>query len=204
VNIFVRGGSNSPSVTATRSIDGAATPVLIRRCVDGSEDAWRDLHQAHYPLVRRFALGMGLSRDELPDFCQEVFLQVFRYLHQFKGDAAFKTWLYRICISQMNRLRRRGRLLKTIQHVLLLNRPDGARPAAAPLSESVLREAQRAIARLKPHLREVFVMHELEGLDGAEVAAILQCPSGTVRRRLHQARAQIEAALAVEEGTDKP
>jgi RNA polymerase sigma factor (sigma-70 family) len=63
-----------------------------------------------------------------------------------------------------------------------------------------VREAERAIAALKPHLREAFVMYEIEGLDGAEIAAILRCPPGTVRRRLHQARQEIEAALGLDGG----
>ncbi len=156
-------------------------------------------------MVRRFALGMGVGRDELPDLCQEVFLQVFRYLGKFKGDAAFKTWLYRVCLSQVARLRRRRRFLATVQRVLLLEPPAGARPSGSPLTESVVRQAEEAIAGLKPHLREVFVMFEIEGLDGAEVAAILQCPTGTVRRRLHQARAAIETALGADHaGTGAP
>jgi RNA polymerase sigma-70 factor (ECF subfamily) len=150
-------------------------------------------------MVRRFALGMGVEREDLADVCQEVFIQVFRYLNRFKGDAAFKTWLYRICLSQVGRVRRRRRVFATLTSVLRLAPSMAATPSSGPLSEAAVREAENAVARLKPHLREVFVMFEIEGLDGAEIAAVLKCPAGTVRRRLHQARQEIEAALGTAE-----
>jgi len=196
-------GSNPESVPNTRSPDGASTQLLLRRCIDGSPKAWRELHRTYYPLVHRFALGMGVDRDALPDVVQEVFIQVFRYLNRFKGDAAFKTWLYRICLSQVGRIRRRQRLRAALELVFRLNPSAAAVPAGGPLSEAVVREAEQAVARLKPQLREVFVMFEIEGLDGAEIATILKCPAGTVRRRLFQARRQIEGALT-SEGASEP
>lgn len=191
-------GSNPPSVTVPRSPDGAETQLLLQRCVSGSSSAWRELHRVYYPLVRRFAIGLGVERDDLPDVCQEVFIQVFRYLNRFKGQAAFKTWLYQICLSQVGRVRRRRRLRTALERVFRLQPEVAATPASGPLSEAVVREAERAIGRLKPRLREVFVMFEIEGMEGAEIAAILKCPAGTVRRRLHQARQQIESALGSE------
>jgi RNA polymerase sigma-70 factor (ECF subfamily) len=195
MNIFQQRGSNQASVTPSQSTGGAADQALLRACVEGAPGAWRDLHRACYPTVRRFALGMGVTGDDLPDFCQEVFIQVFRYLGRFKGDAAFKTWLYRICLSQVGRLHRRRRLRDAVQRIFWVDPPPAATPSSGPLSEAVVRVAEQAIAQLKPHLREVFVMFEIEGLDGAEIAAVLQCPAGTVRRRLHQARQQIESAI---------
>jgi RNA polymerase sigma-70 factor (ECF subfamily) len=146
---------------------------------------------------------MGVDRDALGDVCQEVFIQVFRYLRRFKGDAAFKTWLYRICLSQVGRVRRRQRLRAALELVFRLNPSAAATPAGVPLSEAVVREAERAVARLNPRLREVFVMFEIEGLEGAEIAAILKCPAGTVRRRLFQARQQIEDALTGESAAEQ-
>lgn len=184
--------------SSSPSSEDAAEHSLVRRCVDGVPGAWRDLHRAYYPVVRRFALGMGVRGDDLPDLCQEVFIQVFRYLGRFRADAGFKTWLYRICLSQVGRMRRRRRFLDAVERLLNLDPPPAATPSSGPLSEAAVRAAQEAIVGLKPHLRAVFVMFEIEGLDGAEIATVLRCPPGTVRRRLHQARQEIELAL----GTD--
>jgi RNA polymerase sigma-70 factor (ECF subfamily) len=200
VNIPLRPGSNSESVTPPRSLDEVETQHLLRRCVEGAPDAWRELHRVYHPMVRRVALAMGVGRDELPDYCQEVFVQVFRYLERFKGDAAFKTWLYQICLSQIGRLRRRRRFVTALETIFRVTPPAAGLPSGPPLSEAGVREAERAIAALKPHLREAFVMYEIEGLDGAEIAAVLRCPPGTVRRRLHQARQEIEAALGIDGG----
>lgn len=183
------------------SADEAVTQLLLGRCVAGVPEAWRELHRDFYPVVRRFARGMGVRHEDIPDLCQEVFVQVFTYLNKFKGDAAFKTWLYRICLSQVARFRRRQRVREALELVFRRDAPARAMLATESLNESLVRTTELAISQLKPHLREVFVMFEIEGLDGAEIAKVLDCPTGTVRRRLHQARQAIEAALGV--GTSK-
>jgi DNA-directed RNA polymerase specialized sigma24 family protein len=95
-------------------------------------------------MVRRVALAMGVGRDELPDYCQEVFVQVFRYLDRFKGDAAFKTWLYQICLSQVGRLRRRRRFRDALESVFRVTPPAAGVPTGPPLSEAGVREASPA------------------------------------------------------------
>jgi RNA polymerase sigma-70 factor (ECF subfamily) len=203
VNMPMPTGSNTQAETVPRPAAAVETE-LLRRCVAGAPDAWRELHSLYYPVVRRFGLSLGIERDAVSDFCQEVFIQVFRYLNRFKSEAAFKTWLYRICLSQRGRVRRRRRFLAALEAVFRLNPSAAAVPSSGPLSDTVVRDAEAAIAGLKPHLQQVFVMFEIEGLEGAEIATILRCPPGTVRRRLHQARQQIEAALGADSGERSP
>src|SRR5688572_23722440 len=103
-----------------------AHPLL--RCVDGNRAAWRQLHRQYYPVAAAFLRKLGVQERDLDDACQEVFLQMFRYLPSFRGEADPKTWLYRLCITQARRARTRIRLRKALD--LLLARS----PEAAPLA----------------------------------------------------------------------
>jgi RNA polymerase sigma-70 factor (ECF subfamily) len=125
---------------------------------------------------------------EAEDACQEVFLQIFRYLDRFERRADFRTWLYKLCISQAARLRRRAVLLRPLSWLGI-----GEPGAPSEWSESRAAElVERALATLDVRHRAVFVLFELEGLATAEIAATLGCPGATVRRQLQEARRRFE------------
>jgi RNA polymerase sigma-70 factor (ECF subfamily) len=163
--------------------------------VAGDASAWRDLHRSLYPTAVAFLRKMGVRPAELDDVCQEVFVQVFRYLGRFQGRADLSTWLYKICISQVGRLHRRDKVTR------ILGTLFGAREAAAAQASIELPESEMchrvraAIAQLGPRHRDAFVLYELEGLSGEQIARILDCPVATVWSRLHYARLEFERAI---------
>ena len=169
--------------------------AVIQRCVAGDGVAWRDLHRSLYPSAVAFLRQMGVREPELDDVCQEVFLQVFRYLGRFQRRADLTTWLYKICISQVGRLRRRQKVARVLGAVFG-PREAATAQASVDLPESEInRRVREAVARLSPRHREVFVLYELEGLPGDQVARILDCPIATVWTRLHYARRQFQRAV---------
>jgi RNA polymerase sigma-70 factor (ECF subfamily) len=171
---------------------------VIRRCVAGEDAAWRDLHRALYPAAVSFLRQMGVHPGELDDTCQDVFVQVFRYLGRFQHRSQLTTWLYKICLSQASRLRRRQKVSQALG-VLFGAREAEAVQASVDLSEEELaRRTQAALAQLSPSHREVFVLYELQGLTGEEIAEIVECPVATVWTRLHYAR--LEFRHAIEDG----
>jgi RNA polymerase sigma-70 factor (ECF subfamily) len=202
VNIRLDAGSNSEEVTPQTVPSGTSQP-LIARCVLGEDQAWRDLHRNYYPVASRFLRRMGISAGELDDACQEVFVQVFRYLARFEQRANFQTWLYKLCLSQASRMRRRRRVNQAMDW--LLGRDSSNRGAAVEPEWSASLTAQRvkqALDQMKPAHKEVFVLFELEGIEGEEIARILRCPHATVRRRLHYARQEFETLLRAEDVED--
>jgi RNA polymerase sigma-70 factor (ECF subfamily) len=181
-----------------RAALSSADDSVIKRCVAGDGGAWRDLHRALYPTAVAFLRKMGVRGPELDDVCQEVFVQVFRYLARFQGRADLSTWLYKICISQVCRLRRREKVTRLVSS-LFSPRDAATAQASVELPESEMsRRVRAAVARLPAHQRDAFVLYELEGLSGEEIARILDCPVATVWTRLHYAR--IEFQRAIEEG----
>jgi RNA polymerase sigma-70 factor (ECF subfamily) len=170
---------------------GAAAQLhddLIDRCVAGDRAAWEELHREYRPQALAFLRRLGVRPREADDACQEVFLQIFRYLDRFERRADFRTWLFKLCITQAGRLRRRALLCRPLAWL------RGDESAAFP-EWSAFRAAEvaeRALASLTARQRTVFVLFELEGMPTAEIARLLECPGATVRRTLQDARRRFE------------
>ncbi len=169
---------------------------LLDRCVAGSPSAWRGLHQRYHRSALSVLRRLGVPPSHLEDACQEVFVDVFRYLPRFRREADFRTWLYRICLSRARVTRRRARMWSLFSRVS----PEvGLEPIQQPFDEGqASRQLATAIERLSEAERAVFVLFELEGLSGQDIAEIIQRPQATVFRRLHDARKRFTAVL--EEG----
>jgi RNA polymerase sigma factor (sigma-70 family) len=166
---------------------------LLDGCVAGSAAAWRGLHQRYHRTALAVLRRMGVPGSHLEDACQEVFVDVFRYLPRFRREADFRTWLYRICLSRARVTRRRARLWSLFSKV---SPHVGPELVEQPLDEGqASRQLAKAIERLSEAERVVFVLFELEGLSGHEIADIIERPQATVFRRLHDARKRFTAAL---------
>jgi RNA polymerase sigma-70 factor (ECF subfamily) len=179
---------------------------LVDRCVAGEAEAWRELHRTYYPVVRTFLRRLGVRGNEEEDASQEVFVQVLRYLKRFEQRAELKTWLYRLCMTQANVLRRRRALRARLSFFFAAQPAPIAHTEDAGLAWSEAdmdREVARALAGMKARHREVFVLYELEGLSGEDVARILRCPEPTVWRRLHHARREFGALVTGAEPEQK-
>jgi RNA polymerase sigma-70 factor (ECF subfamily) len=180
-------------------MEGLDTEQVLDRCIVGEDQAWCDLHHRYYPVVLCFLRRMGIPSAELDDACQDVFLQVFRYLDRFERRAEFRTWLYKICLSQANRVRRRRRIRHALEWIVGYEASIPATPAQPDWSDAMVAyRVGQVLDRMKAIHREVFVLYELEGLEGEEITRILGCPYSTVRRRLHYARVEFETLLRSE------
>jgi RNA polymerase sigma-70 factor, ECF subfamily len=164
---------------------------LIDRCLGGDRSAWGALYQLHRPRAVAFLRRLGVPARETEDAWQEVFLQVFRYLARFERRADFRTWLYKLCISQAARWRRRAVLARPLTWLGMaepVTQPEWSTSRAVELVD-------RALARLSAGHRAAFVLFELEGLPAAGVARALGIPEASARRKIHEARTSFQAFL---------
>ncbi len=174
---------------------------LIARAAAGETSAFRLLYERHRSDVARLVYRMLGGRGDLDDVTQEVFVQVYKSLKDFRGQAKFSTWLHRVTVNVVLMHRRAAR-----SRPVFTDEPT--REAAAeghdvrPDEDAERRERVRAFGRLLDRLgdkkRIVFVLHELEGIAPSEIAKIVGAPVLTVRTRLFYARREIEAMLAEE------
>ena len=188
--IEVSHGSKTMTTMAAAAI---CCPELLDQCVAGDPRAWRELHAAYRPQAVSFLLRLGVRPREADDACQEIFLQVFRYLHRFERRADFRTWLYKLCISQAARARRRALLTRSLRWISGAPTEAVATPDFSSARSWALVDG--ALSILSRRQREVFVLFEFELLPTAEIARLLGAPPATVRRQLQEARQKFEGFI---------
>src|SRR5688572_15297136 len=165
----------------------------LERCRAGDLAAWRWLYDQQFERIYRLVLRLGVPEREAPDVCQETFLRVHRGLARFRGDAQIGTWLFRIAV---NEARRAGRLraVRQVWSGLQGREPASAEPGPDVAAEraEAWRELAAVLGRMKPKLREVFVLFEVEELSLDEVSAVLGSGAETVKSRIKRARSEFE------------
>jgi RNA polymerase sigma-70 factor (ECF subfamily) len=175
----------------------AAGDDLVQRCGAGDAAAFRELFRTHREDVARLVHRMLGRTEDLEDVVQEVFCQVHRSLRDFRGQARFSTWLYRVTVNVVLMHRRAARcrpVLVTGTDSLSLPAPD-VLPDEQAARRSCVAAFRRLLDRLSEKKRTVFILHELEGLPPAEVASIVGAPVLTVRTRLFYARRELATML---------
>jgi RNA polymerase sigma-70 factor (ECF subfamily) len=171
---------------------------LIHRSLAGDRAAIRALHQHYYRVASSFLRKLGTLPGELEDACQEVFLQFFRYLGSFRGQAELKTWLYRLCVTEARKARRKRRVAAALATLLRLEPAQASVPAAARSEATVQALARRALDRMSADQRAVFVLFEMEGMTGKQVAEITGASQPATFRKLYEARRVFRETLGIE------
>jgi len=140
---------------------------------------------------------------EAQDIAQESFMRAYRALQNFRGDAQFYTWLYRIAVNTAkNHLVAMKRRPPTsdvetddAEHFGGVRMQDNDTPEHELLREEIAREVSQTVAALPEELRQAITLREVEGLSYEEIAETMDCPIGTVRSRIFRAREAIDARL---------
>ena len=166
---------------------------LVARAREGEVAAFEALYRAHVGRVHGVCRRLVGDWHLAEELTQEVFVRAWRRLPSFRGEAAFGTWLYRIAVNRVieewrARGRRQGRegdLDEAIDHPA----PHGAGGPEQAL------DLERAIATLPPRARTVFVLHDVEGWEHAEIAAATGVAVGTSKAQLHRARRLLQGVV---------
>ena len=166
---------------------------LIARIIAGDRLAGRALYDTHAPRVYSLAYRMSGDAEKAREVTQDTFIRAFSRLSQFRGDAAFFTWLHRIVVTVVSNARRSE--VRFGREVALdeANSIEVATPEADPDLKDCI---ARAVDRLSDAYRTTLIMHDIEGYTHAEIAGILGVPEGTSKSRLSAARAQLRQDLA--------
>jgi RNA polymerase sigma-70 factor (ECF subfamily) len=174
---------------------------LIEDCAEGDALAWRKLHRKYYPVAAAFLRKLGVREGDLEDATQDVFLQMYKYLPRFRRQAELSTWLYRLCITQARHTRRKTRVTEALLSILSIM-PTNSLLSEPAFSEDLAKQRiAQALATLPEGERAVFVLYEMEGVPGKQIAEIVKCPEATVWRRLHYARRTFREALGLDPET---
>lgn len=178
----------------------AETDDLVERCRAGDQAAFRELFRRHRSDVTRLAQRMVGGSADLEDVVQEVFLQVHRSLKDFRAEARFSTWLYRVTVNVVLMYRRAARSRPVFSEAPEGGLPidTGSLPDERAGGRARVRAFYRLLDRLSDKKRTVFVLHEIEGMAPTEIAKVVAAPVLTVRTRLFYARRELVQLLREE------
>jgi len=181
---------------------------LVERTVAGDQRAFELLVIKYQRRIQRLIGRMVRDVDLVEDIAQETFIRAYRALHQFRGDAQFYTWLYRIAVNTAKKTLMELKHDPTVSESSFRSSDDEdetSRPRNEPTSdetpESVLAAKEigavvnAAMEALPEDLRQAVTLREIEGLTYEEIAVMMNCPIGTVRSRIFRAREAISAKI---------
>lgn len=192
-----------PSKYTTTDTDA----MLVQRATAGESRAFELLVIKYQRRVERLIGRMVRDVDLVPDIAQETFIRAYRALPQFRGDAQFYTWLYRIAVNTAKKhlmdLRRDPVMtLSSLESddddetsgnglAQRLGATDDETPEAVLASKEIAHAVNEAMDALPEELRQAITLREIEGLSYDDIAQALDCPIGTVRSRIFRAREAI-------------
>jgi RNA polymerase sigma-70 factor (ECF subfamily) len=187
---------------------GDSDAMLVERAVAGDQRAFELLVIKYQRRIERLIGRMVRDVNLVEDIAQETFIRAYRALHQFRGDAQFYTWLYRIAVNTAKRF-----LLKlkhdpaVFQSALQSSDEDDetfqrrSEPSTDETPESVLAAKEigeavnAALEALPDDLKQALTLREIDGLSYEEIADVMNCPLGTVRSRIFRARESVSSKV---------
>jgi len=186
------------------SLPGDSDLLLVERARAGDQRAFELLVIKYQRRVERLVGRMVRDVDLVPDIAQETFIRAYRALHQFRGDAQFYTWLYRIAVNTAKKFLLALKHDPTVSESALASKDDddetfisrnepstGETPESALAAKEITQVIEEVLAQLPEDLRQAITLREMEGLSYEDIAALMACPIGTVRSRIFRAREAI-------------
>lgn len=170
---------------------------LLEGCRAGDLDAFERLYEMHAPRMKSIAWNLLANAGDAEDAVQEAFLKIYRGAKTFRGGAAFSTWTYRVLVNTCyDALRRRKSRPVAASLDADLAASGRGTPAAPPGADHPLRLAlEKAVARLHPRHRAVFLLFAVEGFTHGEIGRILGIPEGTSKTFLFEAKKKLQRWL---------
>jgi len=193
--------ANRPNTYSPATPPDPGEAQTLARAQAGDHQAFAQLYALHKRRIYSLCLRMVGNIAEAEDLTQEAFLQLHRKISTFRGDSAFSTWLHRLAVNVvLMQLRKKGLSLISLDEAMEPAPEDGpGRSFGAPdltLSGAIDRLAlERAVGSLPAGYRLIFILHDVEGFEHNEIAAMLDCSIGNSKSQLHKARLKLRDAL---------
>ena len=184
--------------------------LLVDRCRRGDRESFAQLMRLHEKQIYNFTYRMLGSEGEAEDLTQDIFIAAFRGIRSFRGEAKFSTWLYRIALNQArNRIKylsRRNFFARQSRRTdyeanRVSESPEGL-PDSAPtpeqwtMTKDLAAHVQECLSQIPLQARQILVLRDIQGFSYDELSEMLSLKPGTVKSRLHRARAAMRECLS--------
>jgi RNA polymerase sigma-70 factor (ECF subfamily) len=188
-------------------VEPNADAEVIRRCLEGDERAYRELVHRYERQVYSIALRMLRRVEDAEDLTQETFVRMVRALDRYDPTRPFPAWLFtivtRLCIDHLRRRKWTPVSLFQVEpgtedEFTIEVEDPGLRPDELTSHNEEERRTEALIQSLPPHYRIVVVLRHQQDLSYEEIAEALKLPLGTVKARIHRARALLKERIGSE------
>ncbi|MBL0135222.1 MAG: RNA polymerase sigma factor [Chitinophagaceae bacterium] len=177
---------------------------LIKQLKEGNESAFKTIVEKWQDMVFNTCMGLVQDANDAEDVAQEVFIQVYESVEQFKGESKFSTWLYRIAVTKsLDHLRKKKRKkrfaflqsLFGVNEEEVIQDPEFHHPGVKLENKEQAAVLFKAISKLPDNQKAAFTLHKLEGLSYQEVAEALSTTVSSVESLMHRARGNLRKIL---------
>jgi RNA polymerase sigma-70 factor (ECF subfamily) len=199
-----------PLAQYSSSVKRQEEQLLVDRCRRGDRESFAQLMRLHEKQIYNFTYRMLGSEGEAEDLTQDIFIAAFQGIRSFRGEAKFSTWLYRIALNQArNRIKylsrrnffARQRRRTDYRANIVSESPEGlADSAPTPeqwtMTKDLVVQVQECLNQIPPQARQILVLRDIQGFSYDEMSEMLSLKPGTVKSRLHRARAAMRECLS--------
>jgi RNA polymerase sigma-70 factor (ECF subfamily) len=194
----------SPAAPVSASDSDA---ILVERTVAGDQKAFELLVIKYERRIQRLIGRMVRDVNLVEDIAQETFIRAYRALAQFRGEAQFYTWLYRIAVNTAKKALMELKRNPTVSENSFKSDDDdetsmleneltsSETPESLLAGKEIAQMVNTAMDALPEELRQAITLREIEGLSYEEIAEAMNCPIGTVRSRIFRAREAISVRI---------
>lgn len=182
--------------------------LLVQRAASGDQHAFELLVVKYQRRIQRLIGRMVRDVDLVEDIAQETFIRAYRALHQFRGDAQFYTWLYRIAVNTAKKFLLDMKRDPTVSEAAFKSNDEDDEtswvkhepiadetPETALAAKEIAAAVNAALLALPDDLQQAITLREIEGLSYEEIGEVMNCPIGTVRSRIFRAREAISSKV---------
>lgn len=177
---------------------------LIEKAQQGDMSAYGELMNLHYRTVEKFAFQCGVKADDVQDVTQEVFIKLYRFLHQFHRER-FTTWLYKITLNTARDYYRKENKERD-KESKLQEEPNYGAPVKSTEARILVfeedRELHQAIQLLEEKYRIPIVLYYFQELTYEQIGEVMNIPLATVKTRLLRSKEQLKSTLALKGGVE--
>lgn len=179
---------------------------LIHRLINGEEQAFRQLIEIYQAMVFKTCFHILRNREDAEDIAQDVFIEIFESIHQFRKESRLSTWLYRIAINKsLNHIRRNKfkLLISSLDHFFSRDKNTGfdpEDPSAGNSPENIdyterAHIMQKAVESLPENQRIAFTLSKYDELSYQEIASVMELSLSSVESLIHRAKMNLQKKL---------
>lgn len=179
--------------------------TLIAQCRDGDREAQHELYDQTVTRIHHLLLKMTGNAEDAFDVAQNTYIKAFAAIERFDGRSAMETWLYRIAVNEALQFLRRNKREQRKREQLadtVVQSQESRNPGAVEGS-TIKMDVAAALEDMESDDRAILLLRYQEGLDYEALAAVLDCPTGTIASRLNRARRRIREKLENDYGNDE-